>query len=61
MDNQHKNFPIGRMVNVEDILVGVKAIVDFKVTKIMVEKGPYLSLVGIEWAFDNYVINDLQK
>jgi hypothetical protein len=61
MENQYCIFPVGRLQNVEVDLVGVKTIVDFEVIEIMGEKDPYPSLLGIDWAYENYVVIDLKK
>jgi hypothetical protein len=42
-------------------LVGVKTIDDFEVIEIMGEKDPYPYLLGIEWAYQNYVVIDVRK
>jgi hypothetical protein len=34
---------------------------DFEVIEIMGEKNPYPSLLGIDWAYENYAIIDLKK
>jgi hypothetical protein len=49
------------MENVEIEVMGVKTTIDFEVTKIMGYKDPYPSLLGIDWAYDNYVIIDLKR
>jgi hypothetical protein len=61
MANQYCIFPIGRLENVEIDVVGVKTIDDFEVIKIMVDKDPYLALLGIDWAYENYAVIDLKK
>jgi len=42
-------------------LVGVKTVVDFEVIEIIGEKDPYLALLGIDWNYEKYVVNDLKK
>ena len=49
-------FPIGRLENVEIKLDGVKKTIDFEAIQIMDDMDPYPSLLGIELAFDNYVV-----
>jgi hypothetical protein len=44
-------------VNVE----GVKTKPDLKVIEIMDDSGPYPSLLGIDWDFDNNVVLNLKK
>jgi hypothetical protein len=61
MVNQYCIFPIRRLQNVEVELVGVKTIVDFEVIEIMGEKDPYPALLGIYWAYENYVIIGLKN
>jgi hypothetical protein len=52
---------VGRLQNIEVDLVGVKTIVDFEVIEIMGEKDPYPTLLGIDWAYENYAVIDLKK
>nr|KUM49433.1 hypothetical protein ABT39_MTgene3982 [Picea glauca]QHR86974.1 hypothetical protein Q903MT_gene983 [Picea sitchensis] len=61
MANQSRIFPIGRLENVEVDLAGVKTYADFEVIEIMGEKDPYPALLGIDWAFDNSTVIDLNK
>jgi hypothetical protein len=61
MENQYCIFPVGRLENVEINVVGVKTTVDFEVIEIMGDKDPYLDLLGIDWAYDNYVIIDPKR
>jgi hypothetical protein len=61
MVNQYCIYPVGRLENVEVDLARVKTVVDFEVIEIMGEKDPYPSLLGIDWAYDNYVVIDLKK
>jgi hypothetical protein len=61
MVNQYSGFPIGRLQNVEVDLVGVKTVVDFEVIEIIGEKDPYPTLLGIDWAYENYVVIDIKK
>jgi hypothetical protein len=46
---------------VEVDLARVKKIVDFKVIEIVGERDPHLSLLGIEWAFNNNDAIDTKK
>jgi hypothetical protein len=34
---------------------------DFEVIEIMGEKDPYPPLLGIDWAYENYVVIDIEK
>jgi hypothetical protein len=61
MENQYCIFPIGRLENVEIDVVGVNTVVDFEVFEIMGDKDPYPALLGIDWAYDNYVVINLKK
>jgi hypothetical protein len=46
---------------VEIDVAGVKTVADFKVIEIMGDKDPYPTLIGIDWAYENYVVIDLNK
>jgi hypothetical protein len=61
MTNQYCIFPIGILESVEIDVAGVKTVDDFEVIKIMGDKEPYPTLLGIDWAYDNYVVIDLKK
>jgi hypothetical protein len=61
MAKQYYIFPIGRLESVEIDVAGVKTIVDFEVIEIMGDKDPYPALLGIDWAYDNYAVIDLNK
>ena len=61
MANQYCIFPIGRLENVEIDVAGVKTVAHFEVIEIMGDKDPYPTLLGIDWAFDNYAVIDLKK
>jgi hypothetical protein len=54
-------FPIGRLENVEIDVAGVNTIDDFEVIDIMRDKDPYPELLGIDWAYDNYVVINLKR
>jgi hypothetical protein len=56
MVNQYCISPVGRLENVEVDLAGVNIVADFEVIEIMGDKDPYPSFLGIDWAYDNYVI-----
>jgi hypothetical protein len=61
MANQYCIFPIGRLENVEIDVVGVKTIAHFEVIKIMGDKDPYPTLLGIDWDYENYAVISLKK
>jgi len=42
-------------------VAGVKTVVDFEVIEIMGDKDPYPTLLGIDWAYDNYAVINLKK
>jgi len=46
---------------VEIDIAGVKSVVYFEVIEIMGDKDPYPELLGIDWAYENYVVIDLNK
>jgi hypothetical protein len=46
---------------VEIDVAGVKTVANFEVMKIMGDKDPYPTLLGIYWAYDNYSVIDLKK
>jgi hypothetical protein len=59
LENQHRFLPIGRLKGVTVDLDGVPTKAKFKVIKIMDVTPPYPSLLGLDWAFDNQVIINL--
>ena len=61
MVNQYCIYHVGRLQNIEVDLVGVNRVVDFEVVEIMGEKDLYPTLMGIDWAYENYIIIDLKK
>jgi hypothetical protein len=61
MENQYCIFPIRRVDNVEIDVTGVKTVAEFEVIEIMGDKDPYPTLLGIDWAYDNYAVIDLKK
>jgi hypothetical protein len=61
MANQYCIFQIGRLENVEIDVAGVNNVDDFEVIEIMGDKDPYLSLPVIDWAYENYAVNELKK
>ena len=50
-----------RLQNVEVESVGVKTMSYFKFIEIIGEKDPYPTLMGIDWAYENYIFIDLKK
>jgi hypothetical protein len=61
MENQYCIFPIGRLENVEIDVAGEKTVVEFEVIEIMGDKDPYPTLLGIDWAYENYAVINLNK
>jgi hypothetical protein len=61
MANQYCIYLVGRLQNVEVYLAGAKKMEYFEVTKIMGEKDPYPSLLGIDWAYENFTVIYLEK
>jgi hypothetical protein len=61
MANKYDIYPVGRIQNVEVDLDGIKTFIDFEVIKIMGEKDPYPALLGIDWAYDNFIVIDFNK
>jgi hypothetical protein len=59
--NQYCIFPIRILENVEIDVEGVKTVAIFEVNEIMGDKDPYPALLGIDWAYDNYVVIDLKR
>jgi len=50
-----------RLQNVEVESFGVKIMSYFEFIEIMGEKDLYPTLMGIDWAYENYIIIDLKK
>lgn len=42
-------------------MAGVKPYTEFEVIDIMGDKDPYPALLGIDWAYENYVFISLKK
>jgi hypothetical protein len=61
MVNQYCIYPVGRLQNVQVDLDGVQTMANFEVIEIIGEKDPYLALLGIDWAYENYVVIDIKK
>lgn len=59
--NQYKIYPIGRFQQALVDINGVQSTTDFEVLEIVDETYPYLTLLGVDWAFDNNAIINLRK
>jgi hypothetical protein len=60
LENQHKVLPIGRLKGVTVDLDGVRTKADFEVIVIVDGTTPYLTLLGLYWAFENQAIINLK-
>jgi hypothetical protein len=61
MANQQAVSPFGRLEHVPVDIDGVRTFVDFEVIEIVDNSCPYPALLGIDWAFDNFIVVDLKK
>jgi len=61
MVSQYCIFPLGGLENEEINVAGVQTVADFEVIEIMGDKEPYLALLVIDWAYDNYAVIELKK
>ena len=52
---------MGRLSNIPVDIDGVRGLVDFEVTEIIDDSNPFLALLGIDWAFDNLTVINLNK
>jgi hypothetical protein len=59
--NQLKIVPIGRMTRVSVSIDGVRSMANSEVIEIVDGSTPYPTLLGPDWAFENYTIIDLKK
>lgn len=59
--NQYCILLVRKLEDVEVHIARVKIYVAFEVINIMWGKDPYSTLLGIDWAFKNYMIIDLKK
>lgn len=59
--NQQRVIPLGRLSSVLVDLDGVHSLADFEVIEIIDHSMSYLTLLSIDWAFDNQVITNLKK
>jgi hypothetical protein len=61
MANRHAVSPFGRLEHVPVDIDGVITFLDFEVIKIVDDNFPYPALLGIDWAFNNSTMVDLNK
>jgi hypothetical protein len=61
MDNQQVVSPFGRLEHVIVDTDGLRTFVDFEVIEIVDDSCPYPMLLGIDWAFNNSTVVDLNK
>ena len=54
-------FPIETLNDVEVNIDGVKIVVKFEVIEILEDAYPYLEMFGIDWAFENNFILNLNE
>ena len=54
-------MPLGRFPSVLLDIDGVNTLADFEVIEIIDDSNPYLALLGIEWAIDNYAVINLNN
>jgi hypothetical protein len=53
LENQHKIVPIGRLTRVSVSTDGLHSLANFEVIEIVDKITPYLTLLGLYWAFEN--------
>jgi hypothetical protein len=61
MANQQVVIPFGRLEHVPVDIDGVRTFADFEVIEIVDDSCPYPALLGIDWAFINSTMVDLNK
>jgi hypothetical protein len=61
MDNQQDVSPFGWLEHVPVDIDGVRTFADFEVIEIVDDSCPYPTLLGIDWAFNNSIVVDLNK
>ena len=61
LENQEHVCPMGRLSNVPLDIDGVQSLADFEVIEIIDDSGPYPTLLGIEWMFNNLTVINLKK
>jgi hypothetical protein len=59
LENQHRVLLIGRLKGVTVYLDGVCTMADFEVIEIVYVTTPYPTVFGLDWAFDNWSIINL--
>ena len=61
LENQYKVFPMGRLMDMEFDVDGVKIVAEFEVIDILEDVNPYQYLLGIYLAFVKNVIMNLKE
>ena len=61
MANQQAVSPFGRLEHVPMDIDGVRTFADLEVIEIVEDNCPYPTLLGIDWAFNNSTVVDLNK
>jgi hypothetical protein len=61
MDNQQEVIPFGRLEHVPVNIDRVRTFADFEVIEIFDDSCPYPVMLGIDWAFNNSTMVDLNK
>ena len=59
--NHQRVIPLGHLSNIPVDLDGLCSLDDFEVIEIIDDSKPYPTLLGIDWAFENQVIINLNK
>ena len=54
-------MPLGRFPSVPVDIDGFSTLAYFEVIEIIDDRNPYLALLGIEWAIDNYAVINLKN
>jgi hypothetical protein len=61
MANQQDFNPFGRLEHVPMDIDGLRMFANFEVIEIVDDSFPYPALLGIDWAFINSTVDDLNK
>jgi len=61
MENQYCILPVERLEYVEVDIAVVNKYANLEAIDIMGDKDPYPTLLGLDWAFENYAVIDLKR